>query len=86
MKKIIKLLLTVCFLFTLFACAREEKKPELKDDIHIFFTSDVHCGVSDNLGYPKLKALIEAGWSVEKIAEEFTVTEETVMSTMESLM
>ena len=59
MKKIIKLLLTVCFLFTLFACAREEKKPELKDDIHIFFTSDVHCGVSDNLGYPKLKALID---------------------------
>ena len=38
----------------------------------------------DDLG--KLKALIEAGWSVEKIAEEFTVTEETVMSTMESLM
>ena len=38
----------------------------------------------DDLG--KLKALIEAGWSVGKIAEEFTVTEETVVSTMESLM
>lgn len=38
----------------------------------------------DDIG--KLKALIEAGWSVGKIAEEFTVTEETVVSTMESLM
>lgn len=29
------------------------------DDIYIFFTSDVHCGVEDNLGYPALKALID---------------------------
>lgn len=28
------------------------------DSIYIFYTSDVHCGVDDNLGFAKLKALV----------------------------
>ena len=30
-----------------------------KDDIYIFFTSDVHCGVEENLTLASLKALVD---------------------------
>ena len=36
-----------------------EPAPELQDDIYIFYTSDVHCGVGDNLGLPALKAMVD---------------------------
>ena len=36
-----------------------EPAPELQDDIYIFYTSDVHCGVDDNLGLPALKAMVD---------------------------
>ena len=29
------------------------------DNIYIFYTSDVHCGVDENLGFAKLKALVD---------------------------
>lgn len=35
------------------------KKKELKDDIYIFFTSDVHCGVNEGMGLDGLKALVD---------------------------
>ena len=34
-------------------------KPQRKDDIYIFFTSDVHCGVEENVGMASLKALVD---------------------------
>ncbi|MCR5448342.1 MAG: bifunctional metallophosphatase/5'-nucleotidase [Solobacterium sp.] len=34
-------------------------EPEQTDDIYIFYTSDVHCGVDENLTLPALKALVE---------------------------
>ena len=30
-----------------------------KEDIYIFYTGDVHCGIDNNLGYPAIKALID---------------------------
>ena len=33
-------------------------KKQLKDDIYIFYTSDVHCGIDENLTMSSLKALI----------------------------
>ena len=50
----------VFLLVILSACSTNEQssKPERQDDIYIFYTSDVHCGVDDNLGFAKLKALI----------------------------
>lgn len=32
---------------------------ERTDDIYIYYTSDVHCGVDENLGFAKLKALVD---------------------------
>lgn len=62
MKKLIRLFLVLCLSF-LSACAAEQsggQEPEAKrtDDIYIFYTSDVHCGINDNLGFAKLKALV----------------------------
>ena len=33
-------------------------KKTLKDDIYIFFTSDIHCGVEENLGLSAVKAVV----------------------------
>lgn len=58
MKRIITMVLSVLLILSFTGC-ESEKKPELKDDIHIFYTSDVHCGLSDNMGFAKLKALVD---------------------------
>ena len=62
MKQLIKLLCVFVLLLGS-ACAQnpagqESAKPERTDDIYIFYTSDVHCGINENLGFAKLKALI----------------------------
>ena len=61
-------------MFILCGCARQKKEetpaetaapeasavPEAeREDIYIFYTSDVHCGVEENMGLPALKALVE---------------------------
>lgn len=55
MKKLLGLLLVLCLLLPLVGC----EKKELEDDIYIFYTSDVHCGASDNVGYAGVKALVD---------------------------
>ena len=30
-----------------------------KETVYIYYTSDVHCGVNDNLGFPSLKSLVD---------------------------
>ena len=59
MNRLMKLMMVLILMFTM-ACAQnaEPQKKELDDDIYIFYTSDVHCGVDENLSYAKLKALI----------------------------
>ena len=54
MKKYLVLFVTFLLLIGLSGC---QKKP--KDDIYIFFTSDVHCGVDENVTFPALKALVD---------------------------
>ncbi len=56
MKKTILLILSLFLIISLSGC---NKKPVLKYDIHIFYTSDVHCGVDENMGFAGLKALVE---------------------------
>lgn len=56
MKKIISVLLALLLCLSLSSC---NKKKELKDDIYIFFTSDVHCGVDQGMTFAGLKALVE---------------------------
>lgn len=46
--------MALCLLFVV-GC----EKKELEDNIYIFYTSDVHCGVNDNIGYAGLKALVD---------------------------
>ncbi len=55
MKRILQLItaLMLCIVFT--GCKQE---PQLSDDIYIFYTSDVHCGVEDNLTFAGVKALV----------------------------
>lgn len=52
--KLIGLFLVLMMLFS--GC---EKKVELKDDVYIIFTSDVHCGLEENLTFPGLKAYVD---------------------------
>lgn len=54
MKRFISILVTISMCICLNGCQKK-----LKDDIYIFFTSDVHCGLNDNLTYPSLKAVID---------------------------
>ncbi|MCR5795494.1 MAG: bifunctional metallophosphatase/5'-nucleotidase [Solobacterium sp.] len=56
MKRIIQKILLA---LTLAAAASCTAKKQLSDDIYIFFTSDVHCGVNDNLGLPAVKELVD---------------------------
>ena len=56
MKKLLNILIVLLICVTLCSCA---KKKELKDDIYIFFTSDVHCGVNEGVGLDGLKALVD---------------------------
>lgn len=51
LKNIIGLFLLCLFLITVSGCRKTSY-----DDINILFTTDVHCGIDDNLGYSSLKA------------------------------
>ena len=53
MKKIFNVLLAVLLSAMLSSCAVQ------KDDIYVFFTSDVHCGIEDNMGLSGVKALVD---------------------------
>ena len=60
MKKWMKLILMLVLMLST-ACAKEAEPSSGKKEIggiYIFYTSDVHCGVDENLGFAKLKALI----------------------------
>ena len=52
MKKILSLIIAILIL-SLSGCQQP------KEDIYIFYTGDVHCGIDSNLGYPAVKALID---------------------------
>ena len=56
MKRILTMLLILALCISLSSC---QKKKELKDDIHIFFTSDIHCGVNEGITLAGVKALVE---------------------------
>lgn len=56
MKKLLNVLIVLLICICLCSCA---KKKELKDDIYVFFTSDVHCGVNEGVGLDGLKALVD---------------------------
>lgn len=69
MKSLFRILTVLCLLCTA-SCAQSSPSSagsqstlssegaEQTDDIYVFYTSDVHCGVDENLGYAKLKALV----------------------------
>ncbi len=56
MKRIVQLLVVMMMCLALCSC---QIRKEQKDDIYIFFTSDVHCGVDENLTLASLKALVD---------------------------
>ncbi|MBR3364535.1 MAG: hypothetical protein IKG53_06640, partial [Solobacterium sp.] len=56
MRKVITLIISFLLAMPLFACA---PPAVLKDDLYILYTSDVHCGFEENLGYAKFKAIID---------------------------
>ena len=62
MIKKIFILLSVFMLFCISGCQKQ------KQEIYVFYTSDVHCGVEDNLGLASVKSLVD-----EKKAENKNV-------------
>ncbi len=60
MKKLLRIMMVFMMMLGT-ACAQDQgavSGKEQNDDIYVFFTSDVHCGVNENLGFAKAKALI----------------------------
>ena len=55
MKKLLTVILAVLLCMGLSSCV----KMPLDDDIYIFFTSDVHCGIEENLTFASMKAVID---------------------------
>ena len=55
MKRIRLVLLVMFIILSLTGCNAVKKQDK---DIHIFYTSDVHCGVDENLSFAELKALV----------------------------
>lgn len=56
MKKLINIILIITMVFGLCSCKQTK---QLEDDIYIFYTSDVHCGIEDNMTMSSLKALVD---------------------------
>lgn len=54
--KLIKTALVILLALSISACGNKNR---LKDDIHIVFTSDVHCGVDENIGYAGLRQYVD---------------------------
>ena len=55
MKRIISVLLIVGILFSVVGCMEVKQK----EDIYILYTSDVHCGVEENMTLAGVKALVD---------------------------
>lgn len=55
-KKFLRIMTVLFLVLPLLSCGQEA---QASDDIYIFYTADVHCGVTDHLGFPKAMALIE---------------------------
>lgn len=61
MKKLFKLLIVMLLSVGLVSCVN--KQPQ---EIHIFFTSDVHCGLDGQMNYASLKALVDEAKAEDK--------------------
>ena len=53
MKKIFRFITIALFAVSLTSCGNKDKR---SDDVVLLYTTDVHCGVNDNLGYSALEA------------------------------
>ena len=53
MKKIFRFITVALFAVSLASCSNKDKR---SDDVVLLYTTDVHCGVNDNLGYSALEA------------------------------
>jgi 5'-nucleotidase/UDP-sugar diphosphatase len=56
MKKILLLLVSIMLVLGISGCKPTKVRT---DDIYVFYTSDVHCGVDKNLGFASAKAIVE---------------------------
>ena len=52
----IAVIVVICIIF--FACILSSEKKQ-KDDIYIYYTGDVHCAITENIGYSSLSAIIK---------------------------
>lgn len=62
-KKVFAFLLAVLMLLSVVACAKKESTETKEKDIVILYTNDVHCGITDGMGYvgvARVKAALEA--------------------------
>ena len=59
MKKLLAILLALTLLLGCASIA-EEAAPQLEHDVVVLFTSDVHCGIEDAIGYAGLAAYEKA--------------------------
>ena len=57
MKKLLGLLLALALLLGCCSAFAEAAAPALTKDLVILFTSDVHCGIDQNIGYVGLASI-----------------------------
>lgn len=59
MKKIINIFIVITIILIQLTSCSKNIVNEQKDDIFIYYTSDVHCAISENIGYSSLSAFIK---------------------------
>lgn len=59
MKKIINIFIVITIILIQLTSCSKNSVNEQKDDIFIYYTSDVHCAISENIGYSSLSAFIK---------------------------
>lgn len=59
MKKIINVFVVITIILILLSSCSKNNINEQKDDIFIYYTSDVHCAISESIGYSSLSAFIK---------------------------
>lgn len=57
------IIVVICIIF--FSCILSSEKKQ-KDDIYIYYTGDVHCAITENIGYSSLSAIVKKERSEHK--------------------
>ncbi len=84
-KRVFAFLLAVLMLLSVVGCAKKESTETKEKDIVILYTNDVHCGITDGMGYvgvARVKAAYEAAGKEVILVDNGDATQGDVIGTL----